>query len=356
MRKRKRERVPHIVRFHVVPGPELRYNASVQIGGDHGIRVKARRITVPGYERTKVALGVEIDVHLRAKDLEEAERVGGEAADNLMNEISVFAAARCGEVLPRIVVQTDPASETHPFRQYVPVGPEFSRRRVDPRKMKEMRDALGQLDPDLRKSVLRGMQAYRQAMSVFDPYLEFSFLWVAVEAMNKPLGVRRGLMSPGPLEGTRAFFKSRNIDKLYKDAHYLRNKILHGSRNVAALTNRASELVGPMRLAAREAVASCIDMHWTGDERPLKNYPILLKLELQLKAPKGARLGQKKDLPHFEVGEQEILALARKSGQIKFETRIPVEAERFGPEVSLGDTVRVQLLGEQVGPGKITLG
>ncbi len=341
--------------FEAVPAPELTVPARAIVKTPGKATVKAKNLSVPGHEGSGVNTGVQIEVYLDAKDLDDALSTAGIIADDFLSELSVCGAAKCGDVEPRIVVDVHPTETIHPFRQYIPVLSGFSRRRVNPRHMQMLRRNIRDMEPHIRQSIWRGMTAYRQAMATIDPVVEFLFLWLAVESMNEPLGRRRRLKKIKPLEGTKATFDMCMPDglRLYKEAYKLRNKIVHGDRDILEIMKKADELTAPMRIVARNAVASSVNMHWTGDLRPLKSYPVYYMIEFELSAPVGTPLGIKGELPYIKLGKQEITDLVREGKQIKSSHRIKIE-ERFGPGVVRGTKAKIRVFGEQYDSGTIT--
>ncbi len=337
------------VRFEVVPAPELYSGFEVDLGGPRAVVLKARNMAPFGHEETGIVSGVQADVHLDATDLDDAFRAVEPIARRFVVELSVMAAARCGEPEPRIVVDVGSPTEHHAFRQYIPFRTEISRRRVKPRDLDSIRNAINSFDERIEASIWRGMTAYRHAMATWDPLVEFLILWVAVEAMNEPLGIRRGLESPGRLEGTRAFFEERlkGGAELYRKAHDLRNRFAHGSRDLVAMSKEAKEIIGPMRFAARTAIASGLDMHWTGDQRPLKSWPTYLVIEADLIAPPGTPLGVKGDLPRLEVDPSTPPMLSREGSEVVFFSALPVK-HLFGPGVTHAKKARMGIVGEQL--------
>ena len=239
----------HAVRLEASPAPELRAPASAPVRGVRRGRLKARNLPVPGHEASGAHIGVQMDVTLPARNLDEALQSGYVAAQDFLIELAVAGAARCGLPEPRTVVDIDPATTIHPFRQYIRVHPDVSRRRVKPQHLQIIRGTLERFSGQARGSIWRGMTAYAQALAATDPLVEFLLLWIAVEAMNVPLGRRRRIRNPRPKEGTRAFFELRvpGGKQLYKRAYDLRNRFAHGARDLASMTKDADELVGPMR-------------------------------------------------------------------------------------------------------------
>lgn len=339
----------HVVRFEIAPAPEITKEAVIHVTNPRKAMVRASSLPTSVKHSTAVYSGVRFDVYLKARDLDDAVLTAAQIVEDLVVEISVLSAARCGTPQPSVAVDIDPKARTHPFRQCVVLDPEISRRFLTPAHIRFLRGGYKHLTGESRMSIRRAMHAYRQAMSTTDPLVEFLLLWVAVEALNVPLGLRRGIRSPKRLEGTKRFFEIRVADgeKLYETAYKLRSRFIHGSRDVEGMARTARETIEQMRVATRDAIASSLDVHWEGDRRSLKNWPVYFVFETTITAPKGAPLGVDGDLPQIRVGPIEILNLTRNGNQIFFQYHIRVD-ERFGPRVERGTTGKASILGEQV--------
>ncbi len=312
-------------------------------------------LPIPHVGLEDISTGLRLDVYLSATDLDDALEAATEIAEDFAAELTLLAAARCGTPSPRIVVDVDLNRDVHPFRQYVPVDFGVSRRRLAPDKMQFFRTTVRKLDPRDRTRVKRSMHAYHQAMAATDPLVEFLLLWVSLEALDAFLSVRLRLSNPKHLDGTRTLLETRVQDgaKFYKDANGLRNRFVHGSRNLDRMTKDAAGIVGPMRIVARNAIAWAIKTHWEGDQRPMKYWPVTFVIEFPLRATKGTPLGRDGDLPQVRVKSIAPLDLTQTGGQVAFATSVPIE-EQFGPGVEKGASGRAWIDGEQVELGGLT--
>ncbi len=142
--------------------------------------------------------------------------------------------------------------------------------------------------------------------------------------------------------------------QLYRQAYDLRNRFAHGARDLAAMTKDADELVCPMRSAARDAIASALNMHWTGDRSTLIGFSVYLTIKTTLGAPKGAPLGRGGELPRIRVEGRRILEALRRGRQVKTLSDFEIK-ECYGPGVVRGPTATVALFGEQVGLSHVEL-
>ncbi len=300
--------------------------------------------------------GLHLDVRLRASGLDDALQAAIPIANDFAAELAVLAAARCGRPSPRIVVDVDPNNQVHSFRQYVPVDFDVSRRRLTPSKVQFFRSSLAEFPEEHRKRVRRSIHAYYQAMAARDPLVEFLLLWVSLEALEGLLRVRLNLRDSKPLEGIKTWFGRRVEDGAgtYDAAYSLRNRFAHGSRELEQMIEDAAALVGPMRLASRDAIAWSIRTHWEGERRPLKNWPVTAVVEFPIQAPKGIPLGVDGDLPHVRIKGVTPFDLDRSGTTINFATTVAIE-ERFGPGVERGPHGKAWLEGEQVALNRMEL-
>jgi len=344
----------YAVRFEIRPAPVLRTHARFRALSPRKARTVVTNLPIAQTGLEEVTTGLQLDVFLKATDLDDALGAATAVAEDFAAELSLLAAARCGTPTPRIVVDEDQSREAHGFRQYTPVDFGVSRRRLTPKAIQFFRSTVENLDAEHRTAVKRSIHAYHQALKAIDPLVEFLLLWVSLEALDGFLSIRLRLRNHKHLDGIRTLLEAKIHDgaAFYKEANALRNRFVHGSRDMQALTGNAAGLVGRMRIVARNAIAWAIHTHWEGDERPLKYWPVTFVIEFTLEAPKGAPLGRDGDLPYVHVGSILPTDLTKDGSNIGFLTRIKIE-ERFGPDVTKGASGRAWLAGEQVDLGRL---
>ena len=178
------------VRYSVSPAPELKGALPLRLRGARDSTVTLRNLPIPEGRGAGVAAGIQVDVEVKAGSVEQAVWNASSVVNGLVSEIAAASATRCGMPLEIVAVQLESDSGDFDFREFVVVGQEISRRRLDPTLLQSVRKAIWRLPKMEQAAIWRSLESYNQALATLDAMVAFLILWVTVEGLKRALGIR----------------------------------------------------------------------------------------------------------------------------------------------------------------------
>lgn len=190
---------------------------------------------------------LEVQIELDAGDLDDAMKMASSTAAMMLTLIATASRSPIERPLPLLAYETTPDATSRAFRQWtqdvpIPVG-----KTPAPGNLVSalQQRALDLHDPARRHCVLMAIQEYAGALREIADIQRFILLWLACEAIDRPL---RGMVTRQPRDtwwGLKAVAEQRGEDPaLLDDAYQLRNDLFHVRAEIdpLALPQRARDL------------------------------------------------------------------------------------------------------------------